>query len=226
MYSWAMAAIRSAQVKRRTQAERREATRTALLDATIASLVEEGYANTTTRGIAERAGVTPGALQHHFTTKVELLAEARRRISTKIVQGLLGQGVPTDLPLLERSEQIVDRMWELYKGPLFQAGMELWIAARTDAELRANLIEVQRYGGEWIAASGPLTYPEVADRPGVTELPAVTELIATADATLRGLAVLRFVNDADADRVWPATRAHLLAMAAPLRAEAEAEAQR
>jgi hypothetical protein len=104
--------------------------------------------------------------------------------------------------------------------------MELWIAARTDAELRANLIELQRYGGEWIAAAGPLVYPEVADRPGVTELPGVSELIATADATLRGLAVLRFVNDADADRVWPATRAYLLAMAAPLRAEAEAEAQR
>src|SRR5712675_230963 len=63
---------------RRTQAERRAATRTALLDAAIDCLVAEGYANTTTRRIAERAGLTPGALQHHFVSKAELLGQAIR----------------------------------------------------------------------------------------------------------------------------------------------------
>jgi len=211
----AMAVVGQPPRVRRTQAERRAATRTALLDATIASLVEEGYANTTTRGIAERAGVTPGALQHHFATKVELMAEARRRISTKIVEEVLAQGDLTGLPLLERSERLLDLMWQLYRGPLFQAGMELWIAARTDAELRASLVEVQHMGGEFIAAVGPTVYPEVDDQLGVTEL------IATGDAALRGLAVLRFVNPPDADRAWPATRAYLLAAGGPLRDEAE-----
>jgi AcrR family transcriptional regulator len=210
-----MMAVGQHQPARRTQAERRAATRAALLDATIASLVEEGYANTTTRGVAERAEVTPGALQHHFATKIELMAEARRRISTKIIEEVLAQGDLTGLPLLERSERLLDLMWELYTGPLFQAGMELWIAARTDAELRANLVEVQHMGGEFIAAVGPTVYPEVGEQIGVTEL------IATGDATLRGLAVLRFVNPQDADRVWPATRAYLLALGAPLRDEAE-----
>jgi AcrR family transcriptional regulator len=187
------------------------------LDAAIAALAEEGYANTTTRGIAARAGVTPGALQHHFSTKTELLAEARRHISTKIVQEVVGQGGLSELAPLERTERLLDRMWALYSGALFQAGMELWIAARTDAELRAKLIDVQRFGGEWIAAAGAILLPEIADRQ------ATVELAATADATLRGLAVLRFVNDSDADRAWPATRAHLLALGAPLRAATEAQ---
>jgi AcrR family transcriptional regulator len=208
---------RGTKPKRRTQAERREATRTALLDAAVASLAEEGYANTTTRGIAARAGVTPGALQHHFPNKTELMAETRRHISTKIVHEAVSQGGDlAELPHLERAEELLDRMWRLYSGALLQAGMEIWVAARTDARLRAKLVDVQRFGGEWLAAAGPILFPEVADRD------AITGLITTADATLRGLAVLRCVNDADAERAWPAARAHLLALGAPLRAEAGA----
>jgi AcrR family transcriptional regulator len=56
----------STPVQRRTQAERRESTRTALLDAAVECLIDEGYAAVTTRGVAERAGVSQGAQQHHF----------------------------------------------------------------------------------------------------------------------------------------------------------------
>ncbi|MGH2864543.1 MAG: TetR/AcrR family transcriptional regulator [Solirubrobacteraceae bacterium] len=191
---------------RRTQAERRGATRAALLDATIDCIVEEGYANTTTRAIAQRAGVTPGALQHHFATKTELLSQARRHISKKIVQELAADRPDTALPIQERTEWFLDRVWDLFKGPLFHAGMELWVASRTNSELRSSLVDVQRYGAHAIIATGPVLYPELARRPGLAEL------IATGQATMRGLALLRFVNDADADRVWPATRAHLLAL--------------
>jgi AcrR family transcriptional regulator len=196
--------------KRRTQAERRAATRAALLDATIDSLVEEGYAKTTTRGIARRAGMTLGALQHHYASKAELLAATRSHITERIVQRMSADGAATDLSIPQRAEWALDRLWDLFKGPLFQAEMELWVAARTDGELRDNLVEVQRYGGRWIAAGAPILYPELADSPGLAEL------ISTALAAVRGLALLRFVNDADADRGWPALRAHLLALTVQL----------
>src|SRR5204862_5492808 len=67
---------RTARRQRRTQAERSAATQALLLDATIDSLVEVGYANTTTTGIAERAGVSRGAQMHHFPSKGELVAAA------------------------------------------------------------------------------------------------------------------------------------------------------
>ena len=60
---------------RRSQAERSASTRALLLDATIDSLVEDGYASTTTTGIADRAGVSRGAQMHHFASKDLLYQE-------------------------------------------------------------------------------------------------------------------------------------------------------
>src|SRR3954466_4512427 len=67
--------------RRRTQAERSAATVDALLDATIECLVEDGYANTTTSRVAERAGVSRGAHLHHFQTRSALVAAAVARLS-------------------------------------------------------------------------------------------------------------------------------------------------
>ena len=49
---------------RRTQAQRSASTRTALLDATVACLVESGFSATTTTEVTRRAGVSLGALLH------------------------------------------------------------------------------------------------------------------------------------------------------------------
>jgi AcrR family transcriptional regulator len=209
--------VASGERERRSNAQRRVATRTALVDAAVDSLAEEGYANTTTRAIAERAGVTPGALHHYFPTKARLLGETRHHISAKIMVAVRGPGEPAALPLSQRAEAQMDRMWELYKGPLFQAAMELWVAARTDAELRRELSEWQREGASWVLAGSASAYPERADRPG---LPA---LIATGEATLRGLAILRFISDEDAERLWPATRSYLLALMAGFSTEAQSQ---
>src|SRR5271154_2528623 len=97
---------------RRTQAERRAATRTALLDAAIDCLAEEGYAKTTTRRIAQRAGVTPGALQHHFATRAELLGQARRHLGSKVAQKMF-EDRPADIASLRlRTEHQLDRWWD------------------------------------------------------------------------------------------------------------------
>src|SRR5262245_24013110 len=66
----------SAARPRRTQQERREATRTALMRATVECLVELGYSATTTLEVERRAGVSRGARIHHFATKAVLLASA------------------------------------------------------------------------------------------------------------------------------------------------------
>ena len=53
----------------------------ALLDAAVDCLAEEGYANTTTRRIAERSGVTLGRHADHFASKANCLATVTRRTS-------------------------------------------------------------------------------------------------------------------------------------------------
>lgn len=78
-----------------TQAERRESTRAALLDAARALFTEKGFAATGREEIAERAGVTRGALYHHFDSKqaafravaLELEAELEQRMRREAAKG-------------------------------------------------------------------------------------------------------------------------------------------
>ena len=56
------------------QAERREATRAALIAAATTSFVEQGYETTSTDAVISRSGVSKGALYHHFPSKAALLA--------------------------------------------------------------------------------------------------------------------------------------------------------
>jgi AcrR family transcriptional regulator len=57
-----------------TQQERREATTTALLEAARELFAEDGYAATSLDAVVAKAGVTKGALYHHFSGKRDLFA--------------------------------------------------------------------------------------------------------------------------------------------------------
>jgi AcrR family transcriptional regulator len=129
--------------KHRTQQERSEHTRELLLDATVSCLVELGYARTTVNEICLRAGLSRGAQQHHFTTKAELMTSALQHLFGKLSAEISEstQTLPTGE---ERLSKGIDLLWRSYSGTLSTAAVELWVAARTDDELRANLLPVDR----------------------------------------------------------------------------------
>jgi len=192
--------------RRRTQAERRAATRGALLDAALECLLEDGYAATTTRRIAKRAGVTPGALQHHFSSKADLLGEIVGHVRARWASEMLAQGPPKARSPRRRHEQLLDRMWQLYRSSYFPAMLELGVAARADPELRRRIVGAHDEMTRWNELGASMLYPEYADRPELLEL------IETGQATMRGLALAGLTGESNPDHAWPMVRSHILAM--------------
>jgi AcrR family transcriptional regulator len=128
---------------RRTQEERSAETRLRLLDACVDCLVELGYSNTTTSAIQERAGVSRGALMHHYASKADLMVDSVRHLTEQ--RGLNLQRIADQLSEDDdRIGQAIALLWESFQGRLFTAAVELWVASRTDAELRQALAASER----------------------------------------------------------------------------------
>jgi AcrR family transcriptional regulator len=127
----------------RTQAERSERTRAQLLESTIDCLLDLGYAGTSVNEICKRAGLSRGAQQHHFATKAELMAHALEYLVTKLGDQVLDavQQLADDP---DRIAKGIDLLWQSFSGTLSTAAMELWVAARTDPELRGAMLPVDR----------------------------------------------------------------------------------
>ncbi|OHU80629.1 TetR family transcriptional regulator [Mycobacteroides chelonae] len=117
--------------------------RSRLLEATIDCLVEFGYSGTTTSRIASRAGVTRGALIHHFQSKSELMAESVRHLAFKRTQAVLEELMAMDQSA-DSVERYLDVLWRIHQGPLFTAVVELLIAARTEPDLRVHLDQFEK----------------------------------------------------------------------------------
>jgi AcrR family transcriptional regulator len=125
----------------RTQQQRREETIARLLDASIETIIEVGYARTSAALIAKRARVSDGAIFRHFPTMRDLMAatlnEAGRRQLEEVATRFAD--IPTGTPALEEALTIIS---DVIGNPTNTVIHELWVAARTDEKLRDTLREV------------------------------------------------------------------------------------
>ena len=190
---------------RRTQAQRSEHTRELLLTATIECLLELGYTRTSVQEICRRAGLSRGAQQHHFPTKAELMTHALEYLVTKLADQVRDSVHElADDP--DRVAKAIDLLWDSFSGDLSTAALELWVAARTDPELRATLLPMDRALGRATRA----LYRELgwrADTDAVTSVSAErldTLFWLTVNLT-RGLALDAMIGGD------PARRAEILA---------------
>ena len=138
---WHGAAI--GRTARRSQAERSTATREALLDAAIDCLVEEGYASTTTSRVAERAGALARRAPAPLPDPRALVAAAMERLSLRRLDEL------PPPPRRSRPGPRASRAGSTCSGPATPARCSRPRSTsgrtrRTDEELRAHLIDVER----------------------------------------------------------------------------------
>lgn len=180
---------------RRRQADRREATRAALIRAAIDTVSECGYAGATAARIAARARVTRGALQHHFGTIHDLLVEVVRYVSQELV-GEIEAEISARDSLDHRINAIADRYWQVYGGADYFALIEIWMGSRSNDALRARIETLMKQITEkrndyWRAllADYHLTDDEIDTMRGALL------------ATVRGAAVHRMFSQDDARAV-------------------------
>ncbi len=122
---------------RRSNAERTSETRRKLFDASISCLHELGYAATSTNLVAERAGVSRGAMNHHFASKAELMVAV---VEDVFLRDLLFYKERLDaLPLKQRISGLIDLAWTAISGEGGQAVLHIMLAMQGDPELRSKL---------------------------------------------------------------------------------------
>ena len=124
---------------RRTQAERREGTIGALLDATVVCLAERGYAATSTAAVCAGAGVSQGALFRHFPTRQALLVATAEHVATRNVADFRSTA-GAEVDTVDDVVAVLGRLRTIVLSPANQTWRELLVAARADADLRTALL--------------------------------------------------------------------------------------
>ncbi|MFD4877398.1 TetR/AcrR family transcriptional regulator [Streptomyces sp. NPDC058420] len=126
-------------VDRRPKQDRSRATRQRLLEAAVSCLAEHGWAGSTVSVVAERAGVSRGAAQHHFPTREDLFTAAVEYVAEErstALRALFPEGA-TD------RHAVLEALVDLYTGPLFRAALHLWVAASNEDQLRPQVTELE-----------------------------------------------------------------------------------
>lgn len=118
------------------RAERVEAMRLRLMEATLWCIADKGYAATSTNDVVRRAKVSRGALAHHFPTKAALVNAAAGHLVAKRADDF--ESRMADLAPEQRTPAAaLDILWSYYEQPECRSLTELSIAARHDSELRS-----------------------------------------------------------------------------------------
>lgn len=177
---------------RRTQQQRREETIARLLDASIETIIEVGYAKASAAMITKRAQVSDGALFRHFPTMGDFMAATAYEVMRRQLDEFTNRvaEIPGDKPALEA---VLPILRDITGNPTNTVMYELMVAARTDERLRATLKEV-------LAVYVTKIYDAARSVPSAAELEAFGEdnfaaLVAVLVNTFDGAAVVRHVLD-------------------------------
>ncbi|GGW66440.1 TetR family transcriptional regulator [Streptomyces lucensis JCM 4490] len=180
----------TAERDRAPKQDRSRATRQRLLEAAVACLAEHGWAGSTVSVVAERAGVSRGAAQHHFPTREDLFTAAVEYVAEErstALRDLFPHGAADRRALLRA---LVD----LYTGPLFRAALQLWVAASNEEQLRGRVTELE-------ARVGRETHRIAVDLLGADESrPGVRETVQGFLDMARGLGLANLLTDDTARR--------------------------
>jgi AcrR family transcriptional regulator len=157
--------------------------RARVVEAVVESISKIGYQKTTAAEIARCAGVTWGAVQHHFGDKDGILLAVLEESFGHFAQ-CLADSPDNDVPLEERVDRFVDRSWEHFSSSLYRSTFQILLNLPADIESSWQTTML----GEWTHVWSQ--YFDVAGKHGRRE----RELMQYTIAVLSGLAALRMLE--------------------------------
>ena len=187
---------------REPKQDRSRATRQRLLESALDCLVVHGWTATTMTVVAEHAGVSRGAAQHHFPTREDLITVALEFMFDSRMALIREAGDLPDGP--GRTEAVVDRIVEYFTGPLFKAALQVWTAAAADESLKQRITPLE-------ARFGRTVHHVTVGLLGVDDTDPVAHRLVQATLDLaRGLGLADLLTDDSARRKqvvhqWAAT---------------------
>lgn len=175
-------------VGKEPQQERSRATRARLLEAAVTCLAEVGWSASTVSVVAERAGVSRGAAQHHFPTREDLFVAAVAHVTAErgaALRALIDAGGGRPLS----THQVVELVVDLYSGTMFRAALVLWVASASEPQLREQVVPLEAQIGRDIHRVTVDLLGADESKPGVREA-----IQATLDLA-RGLGLANLLTD-------------------------------
>jgi len=148
------------------QAQKSAMTRDRILDAAIDCFIKLGYTKVTTAKVSDFAGVSRGAMLHHFPSKLELIRAAIEYLHDKLLEDytLKVSSIPGTLTGKARRRAGLEAYWEHLNADLFVAYHELCIAGRTDPELEEILKQSVARFEEHVRETNHDLFEEWSDR--------------------------------------------------------------
>jgi AcrR family transcriptional regulator len=191
----------------RRQLDDGDAVRSRIIAATVDCLVRSGYAGTTTARVMKLAGIRRSAHMQDFPTRADLLIATAHHIAAKSAE-LAFQKVDEIRQAPNQLEAALDLMWEVHQGPAIHALVELWLAARTDPELRERITTLTPVARATLLQFGKLTFGRQA---GGRRL---QHVVYTAMDTIRGVLVMGQITGdrAMVDICWRRAKRDLLSL--------------
>ncbi len=181
------------------QAQKSASTRKVIVEAALQCLIKYGYAQTTTPRIAAEAGLSRGAMMHHFSNRLTVIQAAIEHLHNKRLRAFQRtiSTLPKDRPPVHDA---LRAYWRQATHPLFTAFHELAVAARTDRELDKILRPAKEaFTQAWRELAVEL-FPEWQSEPEKFEI-----ALDLVQITLEGLAISRLsapVDEAAEERLF------------------------
>jgi AcrR family transcriptional regulator len=168
--------------------DRSRATRRRLLETTIRCLAQHGWEASTVGFIASEAGISRGALQHHYPTREALILGALEYMFEERAALLDALPEPSGAGAV-RVHAVVSGLVEAIGGELFRAALQVWTVASADPELRAAVLPLERRFARGVHERAVRLLGADDDDPAVRAL-----IQATLDMA-RGLALAGVLTD-------------------------------